>query len=166
MDQIIEKYLQFGKYTGDCPQHLLKKVTKVQFSKFSEEVICKIFKVIRREFDPRLHQVKVIKNFAQSRFISANDVFKKRQFSCGSLATVVASIFRTLDIPTKLIDGKFIKDNPNMKHAWNEIYVSSKNEFIPFDITKPNFRISNYHIKERELVDWVELESFGHFNLF
>ena len=45
-----------------------------------------------------------------------------------------------------------------MKHAWNELYFLNEDKFLPFDVTKPNFEISEYHIKEGEHIDWDELE--------
>ncbi|MBT4516978.1 MAG: transglutaminase domain-containing protein [Candidatus Komeilibacteria bacterium] len=154
----IKKYLKFGKYTLDCPKYLLDKIKKEDLSNIDQEVVHRIFKIIRQEFDPRVHKVNIVNDFTKSRFISAQDALDNRQYSCGSLATVVASIFRTLGVPTKLIDGKYIKDNSNMKHAWNELYFLNEDKFLPFDVTKPNFEISEYHIKEGEHIDWDELE--------
>ena len=159
MDKEISKYLELGKYTGDYPEEFLNRIRKENFGKINEETVRKIFKIIRQELDPRIYKVHIENDFKKSRFISARDVLEKRQYSCGSLATIVAFILRILGTPVKLIDGRFIKSNSKMKHAWNEIYLIEKNEFVPFDITKPDFAISDYHIKEGEYVDWEELES-------
>jgi transglutaminase-like putative cysteine protease len=72
------------------------------------------------------------------------------------MTTVVASVLRSLNIPTKLIDGFYIKDNPKMRHSWNEVYLNSK--WVPFDITRKDFKIGEYHIKKTEHTDWSELE--------
>ncbi|MDP2812439.1 MAG: transglutaminase-like domain-containing protein [bacterium] len=157
MTEENKKYLKFGKYTLDCPEELLNKIKVLPLEKIDKDAVHKIFKVIKQEFDPELHKVNVVNDFKISRFTSAKVVFDKRQYSCGSLATVVASIFRTLGIPTKLIDGKYIKNNPNMKHAWNEIYLIDQDKFISFDITKPNFELTKYNIKEGEYIDWEVL---------
>lgn len=137
-----KKYLKFGKYTSDYPEELLDKIKELHLEKIDNNSVHKIFKLIRQEFDPRLYQVNVINDFNRSRFISAKDVYNKRQYSCGSLATLAASIFRNLGVPTKLIDGKYIKERSNMKHAWNEIYLLDQEKFVAFDITKPGFSIS------------------------
>ena len=158
MNKEIKKYLEFGKYTVDCPKHLLDKIQKEDLLNIDKELVFEIFKIIRQEFDPKLHKVNIVNDFKKSRFISARDVLEQRQYSCGSLATVVASIFRTLGIPVKLINGKYIKENLNMKHAWNEIYFLNQDKFLAFDITKPEFKISDYHIKECEYIDWEELK--------
>ena len=158
MTEENKKYLKFGKYTADCPEELLYKIKAMHLEQINQEAVYKIFKLIRQEFDPKLHRVNIANDFKKSRFISAKEVLNKRQYACGSLATVVATIFRTLGLPTKLINGKFIKNNPNMKHAWNEIYLIDQNKFIPFDITKLKFEITEYHIREGEYVDWEELE--------
>lgn len=158
MNKETKKYLKFGKYTLNCPQYFLDKISQKELLNIDKELIYQVFKIIRQEFDPRLHKVNIVNNFEKSRFISVKDILNKRQYSCGSLATLVASIFRTFGIPVKLIDGKYIKENPNMNHAWNEIYFLNEDKFIPFDITRPSFEVSKYHIKEGEYVDWEELK--------
>lgn len=158
MDTENKKYLKLGKYTSKCPEGLLEDIRSLHLDEINENSVHRIFKLIRQEFDPRLHKINIVNDFAKSRFISAKDAYDKRQYSCGSLATLVASIFRILGAPTKLIDGKYIKDNPNMKHAWNEIYLLDQEKFVSFDITKPGFSISKYHIKEGEYIDWEELK--------
>jgi len=151
-----EKYLQFGKYTNGCPQWLLDKVFAIGNSKIDEDYVLKILQAIKEEFDPRKHEITRTNNLRTSRLISVSDVLAKRQNSCGSMATVVASVLRNLKIPTKLIHGLFIKDNPEMRHAWNEI--SLNNTWEPFDITRNDFKIGDSHIKKFEALDWEEIE--------
>ncbi|MBU1202981.1 transglutaminase-like domain-containing protein [Patescibacteria group bacterium] len=158
MTEENKKYLKFGKYTANCSEELLGKIKTLNLDKVDKDTVHKIFKLIRQEFDPRLHKVEIVNDLAKSRFISAKDLYSKRQYSCGSLATLVASILRTLGVPNKLIDGKYIKDNPNMRHAWNEVYLLDQGKFVAFDITKPGFSLSKYHIKEGEYIDWEDLE--------
>ena len=112
--------------------------------------------LIRGEFDPRKFKTTYTNNFKKSRFISVKNILKKRQRSCGSMATVVASVTRNLGYPTKLINGFYVKENPDMRHAWNEIFI--KGEWIPFDITRKSFKISKYHIKKGEFLDWTDLK--------
>jgi Transglutaminase-like superfamily len=152
----METYLQFGLYTKDCPQWLIDKIKDIKPDKIDEGYIAKILRAIKDEFDPQLHAITTTHDFKTSRFISVKDVLAKRQSSCGSLATVAASVLRSLNIPTKLIDGKFIKDDPRMQHAWNGILIN--NEWKPFDITRQDFSLTPYHIKLGEYVDWSDLE--------
>ncbi|HLC69857.1 MAG: hypothetical protein A2840_02060 [Candidatus Buchananbacteria bacterium RIFCSPHIGHO2_01_FULL_47_11b] len=152
----MNKYLQFGKYTKNCPQWLLDKVRNIKKSDSQKEYILKILEAIREEFNPEKYRTTYTNDFKKSRFISVKDVLAKRQRSCGSRATVVASVLRNLGIPTKLIHGFYIKDNPNMKHAWNEVFM--KNKWVPFDSTRKDFKIGKYHIKKEAWVDWGDLE--------
>lgn len=149
-------YLQFGLYTRDCPQRLLDKIEKIKKEKPDESFIINALQVIKKEFDPRLHKTTATNDFKTSRFISVKEILTKRQRSCGSMATVVASALRNFGVPVKLIHGRFIKDNPEMRHAWNEIWV--KNRWKSFDITQKNFSLTPYHIKLGEYVDWEEME--------
>lgn len=155
-DNKTSKYLQFGKYTRDCPQWLLDKVRKIDNSEIDKKYIEKVLLAIRDEFNSEKHQVTYTNDFRQSRFISVGDVLGKRQNSCGSKATVVASVLRSLQIPTKLVHGFYEKENPNMRHAWNEVYIN--NEWIPFDITRKDFNLNDFHIKDSEWVDWTDME--------
>lgn len=152
----MKNYLQFGKYATDCPQWLLDKIKKNNIITVDENFINNVLKIIKDEFNSEKHEITKTNIFEQSRFITTKDVLAKRQRSCGSMATVVASVLRSLNIPTKLIDGKFIKNNPRMQHAWNEVLIN--NEWMVFDITQKDFKLTEYHIREGEYSDWSELE--------
>jgi len=84
------------------------------------------------------------------------DVLRKRQRSCGSLATVAVSLLRSLNIPTKLITGYYKEKVEDMRHAWIEVYINNK--FVPFDVSLRSHRLTKYHKKVGEYVDWSELE--------
>ena len=152
----MDNYLQFGKYTAGCPQWLQDKVKFIKPTTIDEAYIIEILKVIKEEFNPTLHTITTTHDFKISRFITVNEILEKRQRSCGSLVSVVASVLRCLGLPTKLIDGMFIKNNPNMKHAWIEVFIGGA--WAPFDIMQKDFKLTSYHIKKGEYVDWQELE--------
>ncbi|NQU83515.1 MAG: transglutaminase domain-containing protein [Parcubacteria group bacterium] len=154
----MNKYLQFGKYTSGCPSWLLNKVKKIKNQKVNRSYVEAIFNLILEEFNPTHHSISITKDFKKSRFISVSNVLKKRQASCGSLATVVASTLRNLKIPTKIINGFLGSEIEGARHAWNEIYLS--NRWVSFDITRPQkkFKISKDYIKKDEWVDFEELE--------
>ncbi len=56
----------------------------------------------------------------------------------------------------KLINGKFVKNNPNMKHAWVEVFILG--DWVPFDIMQKDFALTGYHVKKDEWLDWADLE--------
>lgn len=160
MNKRDRKYLGFGRYVTRCPGSLLQKVSNgfSHTDRITKREVRIILKKIRAEFDPKKHHVFVTRDFRKSRFIGVRAILKKRQATCGSIATVVASMFRTLGIPTKLVNGYYRKRNPNMRHAWNEIYIESERRFIPFDITRKSFRLGRFHTKKNVWVDWGDLE--------
>ena len=153
-----EKYLQFGKYTSDCPQWLLDKVSKIDNSKIDDEYVKKVLESIAEEFDSKNHKTTSTSILKESRFISVNDILEKRQKSCGSFATVIASVLRNLKIPTKLIHGRYVQNNPEMRHSWNEVNLGN-DEWIPFDITRKDFKLDEFNKKELEALDWSEYEN-------
>lgn len=153
-----ERFLQFGKFTRDCPQWILDKVAKIDNTNVDEKYVEKVLNIIAEEFDSEKHQTTSTNDIKKSRFTTVSDILAKRQASCGSKATVVASVLRSLKIPTKLIHGLYVKNNPNMRHAWNE--VSLKDEWMPFDITRvaEGYKLGEFHIKKSEALDWDEFE--------
>jgi len=143
------KFLQYGKYTSDYPVWLVEKAKGVDNSVIDEEYVKKILRIIAAEFDPDKYKIYNTNIIRESRLITASKVLEKRQVSCGALATLVASILRSLGIPTKIIHGRFIQNNPEMRHAWNEVLLDN-GEWTPFDLKGKKRGISKYHIKERD----------------
>jgi hypothetical protein len=152
-----KKFLQLGKYTGDYPEWLVDKAKGIEKTVVDEEYIKKILRIIDAEFNPEVFDVYNTNIIRESRLITSTKVLGKRQVSCGALATVVASVFRNLGIPTKIIHGRFIQNNPEMRHAWNEILLDS-GEWAAFDLKGKKRRINEYYVKEFEVVDWEEIE--------
>jgi len=151
-----QKYLQFGKYTSGCPQWLLDKSALIKNSNHDENYVKEVLTLIRDEFDDKVYQTTTTTDFKKSRYINVADIMLRRQNTCGSLATVVAAVLRSLNIPTKLIHGYYQEVNPDMRHAWNEVYIDDA--WQPFDITRKDFTIGSKHYKESEVVDWSELQ--------
>lgn len=81
---------------------------------------------------------------------------KQRQRSCGSLVSVTAAVLRNLGIQTKLIDGRSIKRDPRMRHAWVEVFIDGS--WVPFDIIQKDYALTPHHVKLGEYLDWEELE--------
>ena len=94
----------------------------------------------------------------ESRFKKASEILKKPQASCGSAATLAASILRTAGYTVKLIHGEL----PNTdQHAWNEIWVSKREEWCSFDCSGgkgENYGLTGNHKKITECADWSELK--------
>ncbi|MDD3475132.1 MAG: transglutaminase-like domain-containing protein [Candidatus Dojkabacteria bacterium] len=154
---LVEKYLQFGKYTKKAPEWLLSKISKIDKSVIDEEYVKKVLRIIAEEFDPDRYNIVRVNNIRESRLVDVDEILKRRISSCGARATVVASVFRSLCIPTKLIHGRYIETNPEMRHAWNEILLDD-GTWKAFDIFGEKREIGKYHKKEFEVVDWEEVE--------
>lgn len=153
-----KQFLALRGYTRNCPLWLLQKGQQVCRRPRNMRDIDKIFDCIMTEFDRHQFIVSTTNNFQLSRFITVHEVLNKRLRTCGALATVVASVLRSLGVPVKLINGWYTKDDNNMRHAWNEIYVPSVKRFVPFDITRMNHRFDRFHKRKDEWVDWSDLE--------
>ena len=151
------RFLQLGKYTKNCPEWLLEKVKGIDNSIVDEEYIKKIIRIIDAEFDPEKYEIYNTNKIRESRLITVNKVLEKRQVSCGALASLVASILRNLGVPTKIIHGRYIENNPEKRHAWNEVLLDNK-QWVPFDIKGKKREINKYYVKELEVVDWEEIE--------
>jgi len=152
-----DRFLQLGKYTSDYPEWLIEKAKEVEKVIVDEEYIKKILRIIAAEFDPDKYEIYKSSDIRESRLITASRIIEKHQSTCGSRATVVASVLRNLGVPTKLIHGRYIEDNPEMRHAWNEVLLDN-GKWVPFDIFGKKRGIGEYHKKEFEVVDWEEIE--------
>ena len=152
----MEKYLQFGKYTTNCPAWLVEKARAVKKDHSRSSVVA-VLDFVNQEFNPADHKVTTTNNFNASRFTAVPEILVKRQRTCGSLASVAAAVLRSLGLPTKLVDGKFVKRDPRMRHAWIEVYIDQT--WMPFDIMQKDYALTSYHVKLGEYVDWEELEN-------
>ena len=52
---------------------------------------------------------------------------------CYDYSVLFASMLRSLDIPTKVVEGR--KNDIDVYHAWNEVYLGETNEWIIIDTT-------------------------------
>lgn len=52
---------------------------------------------------------------------------------CYDYASLFAAMLRSVDVPTKLVMGH--KDDIQVYHAWNQIYLEESNQWITVDIT-------------------------------
>jgi transglutaminase/protease-like cytokinesis protein 3 len=152
-----QKFLQYGKYSQPCPQWLSDKVKVIECATIDEEYVKSVLRIIAAEFDPSQHKTTTTHNIRESRLITVNDILNKRLSSCGAKATVVASVFRGLGIPTKLIHGRYVERNPNLRHAWNEMLLGD-GKWHAFDIDGKRRGISEHHQRETEVTDWEEIE--------
>lgn len=152
-----EKFRRNIGFTEKCPKILVDRAKKIiGRAKIDKGALFEILKMIRAEFDPILHKITTTRQFQQSRFVSAQEVFKKRLATCGTLSSIAACVLRALGVPTKLIHGYLDKKTDDHRHAWNEAIIRGK--WLSFDITRPDFKVGERHIKESEWTDWSEME--------
>lgn len=100
----------------------------------------------------------ITKSFPQSRFTSTAVIWRKKQRSCGSYSTMVASVMRYYGLRCKLIDGYLGPPKEGCHHAWNEIYIPAERKYVAFDITRPSLRIGKRHHRKHVWADWSDLE--------
>lgn len=153
------KYLLTGKYSKNCPKWFLKKFDMIDKKQLYSWFLTDVAGVVLQELDRKKYKVITTRNWRKSRFISAENILRKRLRTCGTMALLVACGLRHLGIPTKLINGYFAVTKEKSRHAWNEVYFPEYKKFLPMDITRLNYKISEKHIKVKECVDWEELDS-------
>lgn len=153
-----DKYLKLGRYTRDCPASLIKKFAGFKSRLDRYQDIIALLMLLRTEFSSYYFKNTKTHDFRKSRFISARAILRKRQATCGSVATVAAAVLRRYGVPTKLIHGYFKKEDPDMRHAWLEVYIKAENKFVPIDVTRKDFKVGRYHVRRSAWVDWAEME--------
>lgn len=154
-----DNFLNNGKYSKTCPEWFLKKFNRIDKNLSYFEFLKSAFGVVFTELDNKKFRVARTKNWYKSRFISANTILQKRLRTCGTMSILAACGLRHLGIPTKLIHGYLHSENGKSRHAWIEVYNPGSQRFIPMDITRKGFKISNQHKRVKECVDWAELEA-------
>jgi len=65
------------------------------------------------------------------------DVFNEKEGICYDYSAILASMLRSLNIPTKLVKGYTTKTD--VYHAWNEVYVEDENRWIIVDTTYDSY---------------------------
>lgn len=66
-----------------------------------------------------------------------DDVFDEKEGICYDYSAILASMLRSLEIPTKLIKG--YTTTTSVYHAWNEVYVEDENRWIIVDTTYDSY---------------------------
>lgn len=163
----ISKYKQF--YTGTDNSPALKSVAKTIRSQVDGENITLIFLKVRQFINDTCYVKSsgkpVAKRFAQSliesRRAKASELVTDCIASCGSMATLAASLLRNMGFAVKLIHGSHPRSE---NHAWIEIYDEVSNTWQAYDMTGYGDRttgvISPDHKRIKECADWYEIKDY------
>lgn len=76
------------------------------------------------------------------------DVFNEKEGICYDYSAILASMLRSLNIPTKLIKG--YTTATSAFHAWNEVYVEDENRWIIVDTTYDSYLFERNKVFELE----------------
>jgi len=152
------RFVALGKYSISCPLWFTKRFKKINRRQLYSWFLAEAFGLVLAELDRKKYKVISTRNWRRSRFTPAKDILKKRLRTCGTMALLTAAGLRSLGIPVKLIHGYFKDPKEKFRHAWNEVYFPDAKKFLPLDITRLNYAITDQHIKIKECVDWEELE--------
>lgn len=76
------------------------------------------------------------------------DVFNEKEGICYDYSALLASMLRSLNIPTKLIKG-YTTATPAY-HAWNEVYIEDENRWIVVDTTYDSYLFERNKVFELE----------------
>ena len=155
----MNRYLQLGKYTAGLPpafvrpfrQHWQTKPHTAANVRLMIEQILKHFSY--QEYLTNTHDL------AKSRFVGVRKIISIRLRTCGSLASITASVLRQLGYPTKLIDGRFRHGQKIFRHAWIEVNLDPEKKYRSFDPNRYPGRITKSYLKRGQYVDWSELET-------
>ncbi|MBI9014049.1 MAG: transglutaminase domain-containing protein [Clostridiales bacterium] len=77
-----------------------------------------------------------------------DDVFNEKEGICYDYSAIMASMLRSLKIPTKLIKG--YTTNTSVFHAWNEVYIEDENRWIIVDTTYDSYLYERNKVFELE----------------
>ena len=153
-----KNFLTFGIYATRPPVSLLRALQKFHIPKkpLTRRDVRKILLALRQTM--KTGPGTITKSFEQSRFTTATVIWRKRQRSCGSYATIVASVARYFGLPCKLIDGDLGLPKAGHHHAWNEIYIPAERKYVAFDTTHLTLRVGKQHRRKSAWADWHDIE--------
>lgn len=105
-----------------------KEITKN--SKTDKEKITKIYDYIVENIVYDNNKAKTV----QPGYLSSIDLtLKEGQGICYDYSALLAGMARSLNIPTKLVEGR--KNDIKEYHAWNQVYLKETDEWIVIDTT-------------------------------
>ncbi|MFH1112219.1 MAG: transglutaminase domain-containing protein [Patescibacteria group bacterium] len=125
-------------------QKLLKAISLIP-KNHNQAYVEKVIKTILSLFDQTKYYVLTTKNYRLSRTATINFILKNRLRTCGSIATVLAYVLRSVGFTVVLVDGKLKKDNKWSKHGWIKVKLGRTwRSFDPFSL---NFRVNKKNHK-------------------
>ena len=114
--------------------------------------------VIRGAINKRAESIpkekrRIPKSIMESRFTPPWDAFVSGMVSCGTMASIAASILRNFGFKVMLIHGECAG---SVDHAWISVLIDS--EWFEFDLTRPYLDVPETHLKKATVNSWREIE--------
>ncbi|MFA7216462.1 MAG: hypothetical protein WC095_00550 [Candidatus Paceibacterota bacterium] len=94
------------------------------------------------------------KSIIESRFTSAEEVYKKGMKSCGAIVNISAEALRLLGFKVKLIHGETLD---SVDHAWIKALNPETNEWEQYDLTNEDLKVSQENTIKYEVDSWEEI---------
>lgn len=94
------------------------------------------------------------KSIIESRFTPAEEAFEKGMLSCGATANMSAAMLRHLGYEVKLVHGEC---DESVDHAWISVLDPEKNEWTPYDLTRPDGIVPPGNVVKGEVDSWDEI---------
>lgn len=154
-----------NKYT-----HVEKEIMdKEEIDKFIKSVIANEkdkYKIIEKTLNytrkVRLNEDIAVKRFNTTNNINSIKSILEGEYSCSRCTNLFISIMRNLNIPSKFILGK---TSNGSYHTWAEVFIEKvgwipieTQIYIPTDVNKGYFGITNKHFKLYEGIDFDDIK--------
>lgn len=152
-----DRYLTNGRYTRSMPRAFAHSFSRFQIQPHSALTVRAVIDAVRKYFSYGGY-VTSTHDLRLSRFISVTKILKLRLRTCGSLAAVTAAVFRSLEYPTRLVDGRLNQGKKTLRHAWLEVYLERPRGWYAIDPSRGSGRITTAYHRRRTYQDWAELE--------
>ncbi len=94
-----------------------------------------------------------------TRYLPSNDsTLQDKKGICYDYSSLTASMLRSLDIPTKLVEGK--SSYTSDYHAWNEVYLNNKWQIIDTTIDAQYFRNQQKVDYKKSLENYAAVKNY------
>ncbi len=94
-----------------------------------------------------------------TRYLPSNDeTLQNKKGICYDYSSLTASMLRSLDIPTKLVEGK--SSYTSDYHAWNEVYLNNQWQIIDTTIDAQYFRNSEKVDSKKSIDNYAAVKNY------
>lgn len=166
----MEKFSKYREFhTGTDNSTEIQAAAKSILEKSKSSDITSVFLAVRQFINDACYDKssgrpvakRKASSLLDSRRAIASELIVDCIASCGSMATLAASLLRNMGYAVKLVHGSHVSSE---HHAWIEIYNEDTSKWEAYDLTgygdRATGKIGPDHTKILDCADWYDIKEF------